>query len=428
MSKIINNNRGLMTILIIAGVLISYVQQMAPSPLLSILKEGFHIQSDALINLSVSIVFPMVIIASILGSTIEQKIGNRNLYILTMGFLAAGILTNYISTSYILFLIGRAVYGIGFGLGIPFIGAAIMKWYTPKQQIVMNTINGLFPYVGTVISFSLLVPLYRAFGDSWKQALGIWGIGILVIGALWALFIKPQEDETTGTVNQVEKNLYNDLWKRRDIKLLCGTFIFDFFCYSYICVILPTFLMLIGNMTEEAAGFWAAVALPAVGIVGGILGGMVMSVTGKRKPPMALGQLLKFLGILGIVFGANTSFWLVITGAALFGLGDGMWVPGMYTVGMELEDMTPTRVGAAFALISSCGFAAGFISPIIGGWLTNILMPMAGFSDVSLSHVFGLKWSLFIFAFTNLICFVCVLLLKETGPGLPKEESNIVLP
>ena len=419
---------GLISVLIIIGIWIAYVQQMAPSPLLVTLRDHFNIvNNDALLNLSVSIIFPMIIIASILGGMIEHKIGTRNLFVWTMLFVGIGVLINYVAVNYTIFLIGRALFGIGFGLGIPFIGSAIMKWYTPKQREMMNTINGLFPFVGTVVSFGLMVPLYNYFGNSWKQAMGIWGIGIVIVGLLWVLLVKEDDivvQTTDDTPEVQEKNIYRNLWKRRDIKLLCITFVCDFFVYSYMAVILPTFLLESGNMTEAAAGFWAAIAFPAVGIIGGSVGGIAIAKTGKRKPSMALGQIIKIIGTSVAALGSGISVWFIIVGAAIFGFGNSLWMPGMYTVPMELDQMNPTRVGAAFALISSCGFVSGFISPIIGGWLTNTLMAVSNITDPMLSHSFGLKWSLFIFGFINLIGFICISLLQETGPAAQKHPVS----
>lgn len=413
--------RGI-SLMIIIGIWISYVQQMAPAPLLGYLKDYYHIvNNDALLNLSVSIIFPMVIFASILGGRIEQRIGTGNLFVGSMLFVSIGVLMNYIAVNYAIFLFGRALFGIGFGLGIPFIGSAIMKWYTPKQREIMNTINGLFPFVGTVVSFSLLIPLYTLLKGSWQNAMGIWGIAILVIIILWLLIFDEKKIgvrlEDASQVSS-EKNLYLNLWKRRSIRLLCIAFVCDFFCYSYLSVILPTFLMELGHMTEISAGFWAAIAFPAVGIAGAAIGGVAIIKLGRRKPPMAIGQLLKTIGIAIATLGASTSIGFAILGIVIFAIGDGLWLPGMYTVPMELKEMNSTRVGAAFALISSCGFAAGFISPIIGGWLTNKLMTLSGITDPLTSHIFGLQWSLFLFGFINLIGFFCILLLEETGPAV----------
>ena len=99
-----------------------------------------------------------------------------------------------------------------------------------------------------------------------------------------------------------------------------------------------------------------------------------------------------------------------IAGIIVFALGNGMWMPVMYTMPMEMDGMDDSRVGAAFAFMSSCGFLMGFISPILGGGLTNTIMGMAPLQDPVLRHVFGLKWSLFLFGFTNIAALVLSLI------------------
>lgn len=169
-------SHSLLTALIIIGVFISYILQMAPSPLLTILRDEFQLfENDALLNLSVSIIFPVLIIFSLTGGAVNRHLGLKKLYAVSLAFMAVGTLMNYSVTSYIGFLIGRLIFAVGFGLGIPFIGAAIMNCYYGKDQDAMNTVNAIFPFVGTLASFGLLVPLYRLFGNSWRASLGIWG-------------------------------------------------------------------------------------------------------------------------------------------------------------------------------------------------------------------------------------------------------------
>ena len=179
-------NPWLMTALIISGIGISYIYQMAPSPLLGILRAEFGIQSDALLNLSVSIIFPLMIAASIGGGYIEQKIGNRNLYILTLFFLGAGILMNYISKLY--GIASRAVL-VSALAGNTFIGAAIMNWYT-----WLSRKNEYYRLISPImISFGLLVPLYKIFGDP-EIGIGIWGLGIILIAVVWITLSDPRTD------------------------------------------------------------------------------------------------------------------------------------------------------------------------------------------------------------------------------------------
>lgn len=394
----------LLTGLSVAAIGIGYIQQMAPSPILHILRAAYSLEgSDALLNLCVSIIYPMTIAASLWGSRLESRIGICRLFTWALCFLTLGVGMNLIAGSYLLFLTGRVLFSVGFGLAIPYIGSAIMNWYGPRGRDRMNTLNGMFPFLGTVISFSTLLPLTERLG-SFRLALGLWGAALAVLLALWLLLVRGED----GASPPEERGMYRALWRIRDIRLLCAVFVLDFFCYSYLVVVLPAFFAEAGGMEPVRAGQWAALAFPAMGILGTLLGGWLMARLRRRKAVLSAGQLVKLAGMLTLTLGIGSSLWLGVAGAVLFGLGNGMWMPALYAMPMDMPDMTPSRVGAAFALISSCGFAVGFVSPVLGGWLTDLLAASgAG------GHAFGLKWSLFLFGFTNLVSFAASLLLRE---------------
>lgn len=395
----------LLTALSVAAIGIGYIQQMAPSPILHLLREAYSLEgSDALLNLCVSIIYPMTIAASLWGSRLEGRLGICRLFTWALCFLTLGVGINLVARSYLIFLAGRVLFSVGFGLAIPYIGSAIMNWYGPRGRDRMNTLNGMFPFLGTVISFSTLLPLTERLG-SFRLALGLWGVALAVLLVLWLALARAGDDDGGQTE---ERGVYRSLWRMRDIRLLCAVFVLDFFCYAYLVVVLPAFFAEAGGMEPVRAGQWAALTFPAMGILGTLLGGWLMSLLGRRKAVLSAGQLVKLAGMLTLTLGIGSSLWRGLAGAVLFGLGNGMWMPALYAMPMDMPDMTPSRVGAAFALISSCGFAAGFVSPLLGGWMTDLLAANAG-GD----HAFGLKWSLFLFGFTNLVSFAASVFLRE---------------
>lgn len=407
----------LMTVLVILTIGIGYVQQMAPSPILSVLSEYYGLAGqDALLNLSVSITFPMSIVACLAGGILESRLGIRKLYLGTQFFLTIGVLLNFWSPTYPLFLVARGIYSIGFGLAIPFIGSAIMNWYTGRARDTMNTLNGMFPFIGTVISFALMLPLSSLLG-SWKIAMGVWGVVLLILMVVWVTCIRAADIPRSAAVELPEKGIYRNLWKRKNIKLLCLVFVMDFFCYSFMVVVLPTLIAEGGGMDPAVANLCAALAFPLVGLVGSVMGGVIMSKTGRRKPILIIGQILKFAGVCTLVSTVSFSVPLAMAGTAIYGIGNGMWMPVLFTMSMELEGMTPSRSGAAFALFNACAFLSGFVSPTIGGALTTFLTGIAPVADAVAAHAFGLKWSLFIFGFVNLVSFVIGFFLDETHPS-----------
>jgi len=400
----IASNRKLVwtTILIIIGILTSYIMQAGPSPILNEIRTGFSLEGrDSLLNLCVSIIYPFIISGSFLGNIINRKLGMVSLYFLSLVFLAAGMLLNLISTGYIVFLLGRCIFGIGFGLSIPFIGTAIATWYSGKLKDVMTTVNSMFPFVATLITYCSMLPLYNLFNGSYKTTLGIWGAIPLLVAVFWVLTVKEQKNKvdivcSEGKVSESDFGLL----KIKTIKQLSLIFICDFFYYSYLATILPTYLFEISHLSANAANIWSAVAFPLAGLLGAIAGGIGAGKLGKRKDVLVLGQILKFAGIMVITMGKTLP--LTIIGVSVFGIGNGMWMPSMYSIPTDLPSIKPKQVGAIFALISAFGFVSGFVSPIIGGWLTNIIMGYSGKIGQT-AHVFGMRWSLLIFNILNII-------------------------
>ena len=412
----------ILTALFVIGVTTGYLLMISPAPLLSYISDEYGLfGNDALQNLPMAIIFPVFIICAAIGTWIEQRVGTVKLFIIGVSFLAASGIVLLLISSYAVFLLTRILFAIGFGLLIPFAGSAIMRWYNPKQREVMNTINGIFPWVGAFVAFILLAPMTEAFGGAWRTAISFWGFAALAILILWVLFINGKkinvyEEQHFGEVETLEKGIYRNLWKRKQIKLLCGVFVCDFFFYAYISALLPLFLMRAGDLTEVEAGILAAFAFPAVGIVGTILGGLIASKSGLRRPVIMTGQLMKVAGMVIMVFTIDFSIAVAMIGVVLFTLGNSSYLPPFYMVPMELEDMNPSRTAGALSMMMSAGFVAGTVSPVLGGWLTNVLSGMSGIVDPIPAHVFGLKWSFFIFGFINLIAFYFAWRLKETGP------------
>ena len=402
--------------LIIAGILFLYILQMAPSTVLHLIREDFGLEGrDALLNMAVSVIFPTIVLGALTGPVLEKQIGTKALYTVSIALAAVGtVLGMLCGKRYAILLIGRAVFGLGFGFGIPFIGSAIMQWFRPEHRELMDTVNSLFPFFGTTISFLLVMPLSGLFSGDWRYGLGLWGLPLVVIGLLWLRVNPPCSAEKADLA---EAGLYRDVLRRKEIILLCITFICDFCCYSYIGVILPSLILESSTLNEELVTLCSAVAFPVMGVIGAAAGGVWCKRSGLRKPSLVLGQVLKFVGIAAMVLLGTQSIWLTIAGTALFGLANGLWMPALYCMPMELKGMTPEKVGAAFGIISAFGLAFGFIAPTVGGWLTTAFMSMPG-----ASHVFGLRWSLMIFGAMNLIGLVCMLRIPESGAGRNKAQ------
>ena len=415
MGKATVENRKLLwvTFLIITGILVSYVVQSAPSPILNEISAGYSLEGrDSLLNLCVSVIYPFIIVGSFFGNVINRKKGLVTLYFAALILLAVGMLINFVSTGYTVFLLGRCVFGLGFGMTIPFIGTAIAAWYTGKLKNVMTTVNSMFPFAATLIAFCGMLPLYEGLNSSFKAALGIWGFIPLLAAILWALTVKAGKpnDESAGAHGGEPPTAGMSLLKIKTVKQLAVIFICDFFYYSYLATILPTYLLEISDLSAGAANLWSAAAFPLAGLLGAACGGLGAGRLGRRKSVLVLGQILKLAGITALTL--SKTLTPAIIGVSIFGIGNGMWMPAMYSIPTDLPGVSPKQVGTIFALVTAFGFASGFISPIIGGGLTNAIMNGSTLTGQA-AHVFGMRQSLLIFNALNLVSVAVALTVRD---------------
>ena len=418
-----NHRLAAVTAVLILGILICYLHEMSPSALMGLLRAEFGLEgNDMLMNLRVSIVFPMIILGSLWGSALERRLGTYHLFTLAMAFATVGLLGNLLAGSYPVFLVLRAVYALGFGLSIPFIGSAIMKWYPPARRDAMTTVDGMFPFLSTLLSFAVLVPLSNLFHGSWRMALAVWGVITLILLVLWLTALKEpvhQPSPRSSEASPGTGSALSDLLRRRPIRMLSIIFVCDFFCYSYLATILPTFLYEISDLSESTANLLAAVAFPLLGLLGCLCGGALMARLPRRRPILAAGQLLKIAGMLLAVLAAGHSLPVTVAGVGLFGFGNGLWMPVMFRIPTELPGMDSGRVAAAFSMMMSIGYVSGFIAPLLGGALCDLLAVRSGLAGTA-AHVAGLKQSLLLFSVFNLAALLCALRTPETGGGVSR--------
>lgn len=413
------HSKLLLTFTIILGVGTLYIMLMSPSPLLLIIGRHFSITDDVTLNMVVNIFFLFTVLGCIVGGKIQGRTGLRRLYSLALWCGIAGSVILAISgISYWLVLLGRAFTGLGYGFAVPFIGAAIMRWYDPLAREQMDTVNGLFPFIGTLICFFLAIPLSSLFGGSWELSLAFWGIPEAAALALWAKgidFDALQSYDEGGSDEAPEKGIYRGLLKRREIKLLLLACACDYGSYTYLGTVLPMLLVEAGGFSESAASSIAAVAFPGMGVIGILAAGVALAKIGLRKPLLLLGQYGEIVGLVVAAIGVNTSMVLFIVGVAIFAFSNAVWTPTLFVVPMDLDDMTPARAGAAFSLIGIVGEGFSFFAPSVGGLLTGFFLTFVGVADPTLAHATALSWSLAVFGVSNFLGAISMTLIRETG-------------
>lgn len=396
-----------LTILIVIGITLIYAMQVGLSPLLTTICEDLGITSEVWANMIIDIVFVGIAIGSLLGSRLLMRCGTYRLYTLSMAACAGSLLAMLWVPDLPALLLSRVAFGLGFGFGVPFIGAAIASWYSPEQREIMNTLNALFPFIANLLMFALIEPIQRVSGLGWRGTSALWGGAITVILLLWLTLIRPAALPAGGVLQEASMR---EVWRSGSLRLLTVTFVCDFCCYAYVGIVLPTIFQKSGAFSGSSANIMAALLFPAIGILGCAAGSILMRRSHQRKPYLVAGQIFKLLGLTTAALLGGQSAVLLCIGVALYGFGNGFWIPAMYCVPMEMPDMTPERVAAAFSLMTAAATVFGFVAPTVGGGLTQRLCT----AGLAADRTAALRYSLLLFGLLNGIGAACMRRFPDT--------------
>ena len=401
-----SNYRWVVEFFIVMGTLGFAALWLAPAPLLPTIMGDLSINM-AQAGLIISVLALCVALFSSLGSISVDKVGAKKSFLIALILVGAGGLMVLIANNYPVLILTRLVLGIGYAMILSIPGVLIMTWFPDNEKPYINTINSSLTYVGMTIAFSLTLPIYNAMG-SWKAPLAIYGGSVLVVAALWLVIgkdkkveivqeVAAEKEEEVIKTEKVESALKLAM-KRKEVWLMALALFGGMWEFQFFTTFLPTYYQTYYGLDATTASNITGI-ITSAGIVGGILCGVAMGMMGVRKIfTWPLHTLLLF-GLIGAInFQPGPLLYLSV---GLIGFCAAGWTPALMTIPMEFEGMTPRMLGGAFALIFGLGNAAAFISPVFGGWLSEII---------------GLKQTLFIFAFSQLLAIACTILVPETGP------------
>jgi len=390
--------RWVIAFIVFMGITGMNVMWFVPSPLLTIIMQDLNIDLT-LGGLGISIICLLMAVFSLTGGWLAERIGTKKAFMYGLWLMGIGAVACYLVDSYAGFFISRIVIGIGSGLCLTISGVIVMKWFPQGERPYINTINSLLPYVATVFTFTLTIPLFVVLGHSWRMVIVVWGIFLVFTALAWTIWGR-EGDDFEDVPDQAKQtlgwSLYVNVWKNREVRLLSVALAGDLWSFQFLSSILPTFYTVELGMSLELSSRLTAI-FPVAGIVAGLLCGIWMSRLGLRKPFTYPLHVMIFIGTFMAI---NCTGFLRVLGIAMAGFGNAGWAPALFTMPMEFEDMNPEKVGVVFSIMLFIGYLAAFISPWLGGWLAE---------SISIHH------TIFLFSFSSLLAAVCTFLMKETG-------------
>ena len=372
------------------------VSFLAPASLLPLITDEYNLSHSggAFVVTSITLVF---MAGSLPAAIIVSRWNTRAVYGIGWALMGCAALTPFVGGFWA--LIGlRLVQGLGASVLTPLTAGIIMRWAPVREVPIVNAISLATLTVGLGAAL-YLGPIF-AGAVGWRWAIGIEGLITLAGAVLWLVLWRERRVERVIGAEPVTMAAIVSVLRRRETWLLALAVVGPWAQFNTLSTFLPTFFEDVRGLSLQAAGILAAVFAFA-GIPANILGGIIATVTGRRRPILIWSGLL--IGAAGMTTLYAPVGIVLFMAVATAGFLQWVYEPTLFTVPIELRGSSPERAGAIWAAILTTGNASSFVAPIVAGYII----------DGTGSFILGIG-SIAVFSFTM---FFAAMFLPETGPG-----------
>jgi len=352
-----------------------------------------------------------IMICQVLGSVLVDRAGLKLGLLSGVALLGIGAAMMLVVHSLALVLFSRVLQGIGIGICYPVMGALIVACFSKREQPYINTIFAAVTFLGIGSGMLVTVGLFRWFNRSWRLALGTYGLSILATALIWLVIGRNRqqagsagETSAAGATAKTPSSLRKALTMPVACTLGVGAFAISW-VYHMDFSFIPLFLETRRGISLSEASRLASL-VPFSGVAGVIVFGMLATRPTWRKHLLWTCSVMVLLGSIALFFGegATTKVGLLVAGLGLSG-----WLPVLNTYIMSLPSMTPSLMAAFVVLVNMAIYMAGFISPLVVGWLSQ--------------RSFGLRNSLALFSWIELVAILMFMRLPTIARDL--REKNV---
>ncbi|WP_195513338.1 MFS transporter [Enterococcus sp. 1001283B150225_161107_E12] len=352
------------------GWILMYATRTIFNPIMGVVGEEFGL-SNTQLGLANSIFFLTYAIAQIPFGIVGDKIGRK--LVITVGFLLLAVATYFtgLATTFILFLVIRAIAGIGQGAyyGPQF---ALSTEAIPKsKRTIGNAIINSGMAFGTSGGYLLSSKLVLENGDDWSKPFYLMAIPTLIVGILFYVLLKEKVirpgEEAEVEEGPKEKISLKQIFTNRNLVaafILCFTSIYANFV---ILTWLPQFLIAERGFTGASVGFISSL-VPWASIPGALLFARVNDKTGATKKLVFVLVPLAIVSVFAIAFVTNRT--LLITVLILYGL-TGKLALDPIMVTFVTKHAPRAALGTTLSAYNFIGMSGSILAPYVTGYLAD---------------------------------------------------------
>lgn len=352
------------------GWILMYADRTIFNPIMSVIGEEFGL-SKANLGFANSIFFLTYAVAQIPFGILGDKIGRR--LVIMAGFLLFGVMTylSGLATTFGMFLIIRALAGIGQG---SYYGPqyALSTEAIPVKKLTLGTaiINSGMAF-GTSGGFLLSSKLVLENGEHWSKPFFIMAVPTVIVGILFYTILKEkvlkEEIKNDKAAQVVEKVSLSSIFKNKRLLaafILCFTSIYANFV---IITWLPTFLIEERGFVGSSVGFISSL-VPWASIPGALFFALRADKMGSSKKIIMTLVPIAILSTFAIAF--VTSKPLLIFFLVLYGLS-GKLAMDPIVVTFVAKNAPKGSLGTTLSAYNFVGMSGAILAPYITGFLAD---------------------------------------------------------
>jgi sugar phosphate permease len=331
----------------------------------------------------------------IIGGWIGDKFGPRRILFFCGVVWAASTAATGLVGGFISLLLVRIVLGFGEGATFPTATRAMSNWFSQEKRGFAQGVTHSFARVGLAVTPPIVAGLMLLIG--WRGSFVILG-GISVVWAvvwLWYFRDNPREHKAIVQADLSDLPSYRSgtgpeapavPWGRLLKRMLPTAVVY--FCYGWTLWLyltwLPSFFQQgYGLNLKDTAFFSFGVLLAGVigDTVGGVLSDWLFRRTGSflvaRRNLVAASLLGSLIFLIPVLLFKDLVLIAICLSGAFFCLE--VTIGPIWSVPM---DVAPKFAGTASGIMNTGSATAGFVSPVVFGWLVDVTgdwhLPFAG--------------------------------------------------
>jgi MFS family permease len=380
--------------LLCAMYFITYVDRVNIATAATAIKLEFGL-SNTQLGLALGIFGYAYALFQIVGGWIGDKFGPRRTLV-ACGFVwaASTAMTGFVG-GFASLLVVRFILGLGEGATFPTATRAMSNWFTREKRGFAQGITHSFARLGNAVTPPLVAALTLLMG--WRASFVIIGLLSFIWVLVWGWYFRdnPRTHKAIAPDDVADLPPYSSgsgpdapvvPWGRLLKRMLPTTIVY--FCYAWTLWLyltwLPSFFQQGYGLDLKNTAFFAFGVLFAGVIgdtVGGVLSDWLLRRTGNflvaRRNVICLSLLGSLIFLVPVLLFQDLVVIAICLSGAFFCLE--VTIGPIWSVPM---DVAPKFSGTASGIMNTGSAVAGFVSPLVFGWLIDLTgdwhLPFAG--------------------------------------------------